>query len=67
MTSIEEELAKSYGAKNAENSKRTLSTGGKILIGLSGKWAINSCEKFHFNDIQFSIESVGLQEVRPLV
>lgn len=37
MSSIENELEKIYGSKNEDNPKRGLSTGGKILIGLSGK------------------------------
>lgn len=36
-SSIEIELEKSFGSKHVDNPKRTLSTGGKILIGLSGK------------------------------
>lgn len=42
MASIEDELEKHYGPKNGENPKRTLSTGGKILIGLTGEQAISS-------------------------
>lgn len=37
MSSIEIELEKSNALKNVESPKKTLSTGGKILIGLTGK------------------------------
>lgn len=38
MSSAELDLEKTFGSSNVEQSKRKLSTGGKILIGLSGEW-----------------------------
>lgn len=37
MSSAEEELEKTFGSTNVEQSRKKLSTSGKILIGLSGK------------------------------
>lgn len=38
MSSIESEFEKSFSSSNVEKSSKKLSTSGKILIGLSGKW-----------------------------
>lgn len=45
MSSIEIELEKSDAFKNVEKPKKTLSTGGKILIGLTGKIQFNKYQK----------------------
>lgn len=37
MSSIEIELEKNFASKDVNESKRTISAGGKILIGLSGR------------------------------
>lgn len=53
MSSIEIELEKSNAFKNVEKPKKTLSTGGKILIGLTGKIQFNQYPKKWMTIIPF--------------